>query len=315
MRILIVDDSPDALRLARVRLAKEGVDILCAAAGCEALEVARREKPDLVLLDVDMPGMSGFDVCRAIKADPNLSIIPVIFLSGSGSAEDKVRGLDMGAVDYVTKPFDAFELRARVRAALRTKRLQDLLAERAHIDPLTGLANRRALDERLRQEWARLSRHGGKLSLIMADIDNFKHINDTYGHSIGDVVLQAVAQAVANQCREMDFCARFGGEEFIILVPDESAANAARLAERCQRAIEGIRVETERDTVCPTASFGVCETEPDWTVEKLIEFTDQALYEAKRSGRNTVVVFRKGPEKAEAKLHHHVHACRNERAP
>ena len=124
-------------------------------------------------------------------------------------------------MDYVTKPFDAFELRARVRAALRTKHLQDLLFEHAHIDPLTGLPNRRALMERLQSEWARIERHGGRLSFIMADIDHFKRVNDRYGHHVGDRLLQEVAGAIAGQCRETDLPARYGGEEFAILVPDE----------------------------------------------------------------------------------------------
>ncbi len=127
MKIVVIDDSPDALTLAKARLAKESVDILCADGGRAGLDMIEKESPDLILLDVDMPDMSGFDVCRILKNDTELQTIPIIFLSGSGGPQDKVRGLDLGAVDFVTKPFDAFELRARVRAALRTKRLQDLL--------------------------------------------------------------------------------------------------------------------------------------------------------------------------------------------
>ena len=159
------------------------------------LKAARSEEPDLILLDLDMPDISGFDVCRSLKADAELCMIPVLFLSGSTTPEDKIVGLDLGAVDYVTKPFDAFELRARVRAALRTKHLQDMLFEHAHIDPLTGLPNRRALMERLQQEWARIERHGGRLSFIMADIDDFKSVNDRFGHHVGDKILQKVAGA------------------------------------------------------------------------------------------------------------------------
>lgn len=178
MKLLIVDDDRDALDVAKIRLAKENVAIVCADGGAAGLKAARSEQPDLILLDLDMPDMSGFDVCRALKADAELCMIPVLFLSGSTTAEDKIHGLDLGAVDYVTKPFDAFELRARVRAALRTKHLQDMLFEHAHIDPLTGLPNRRALVERLQREWARIERHGGRLSFIMADIDHFKRVND-----------------------------------------------------------------------------------------------------------------------------------------
>ena len=161
MKILIIDDSADALAVAKTRLAHEGHEILCAGGGREGLETAGRETPDLILLDVDMPDMNGFEVCRRLKENTATFSTPVIFLSGSGGIDDKVKGLDLGAADFVTKPFDAYELRARVRAVLRTKHLQDLLRECALIDPLTELPNRRALDERLRQEWARLLRHGG----------------------------------------------------------------------------------------------------------------------------------------------------------
>ena len=164
-------------------------------------------------------------------------------------------------MDYVTKPFDAFELRARVRAALRTKHLQDLLIEHAHIDPLTGLPNRRALMVRLQQEWARMERHGGTLSFVMADVDHFKRVNDTYGHSIGDRLLQEIAKTIAGQCRTTDLPARYGGEEFAIVVPDEPASSAARLAERCRQEIEKIRVPLKAETIAATASFGVADAQ------------------------------------------------------
>ena len=300
MKILIIDDNPDALAVAKTRLAKEGLDILCAEGGAAGLESARRERPDLILLDVEMPDISGFDVCRALKADADLCMIPVLFLTGSGTADDKVKGLDLGAVDYVTKPFDAFELQARVRAALRTKHLQDLLIEHAHLDPLTGLPNRRALLERLQRQWARLQRHGGKLAFIMADIDHFKRVNDTYGHSIGDRLLQEVAQAIARQCREEDLPARYGGEEFALVVPDEAAASAAHLAERCRQDIAEIRLPLRQRTVQTTASFGVADAAAAPSIETLVQHADQALYQAKTAGRNRVQCYGKdAPEEPE----------------
>ncbi|MCX5683038.1 MAG: diguanylate cyclase, partial [Planctomycetota bacterium] len=220
MKVLIIDDSPEALAVARARLEKEeNLTVSCAEGGQLGLKALKAEKPDLILLDVDMPDISGFDLCKTIKADPELCMIPIVFLTGSSDAQDKIRGLDLGAVDYISKPFDAFELRARVRAALRTKHFQDLLIEYAQIDPLTSLPNRRALRERLAQEWDRLMRHGGRLSFIMVDLDHFKRVNDTYGHSIGDRVLQEAARVLQAQCRKIDLPARYGGEEFGIVVP------------------------------------------------------------------------------------------------
>jgi diguanylate cyclase (GGDEF)-like protein len=288
MKLLIIDDSVDALEVAKTRLAKESLDIFCAEGGIAGLDVARREKPDLILLDLEMPDMCGFDVCRALKADAELCMIPVLFLTGSATAEDKVQGLDLGAVDYITKPFDAFELCARVRAALRTKHLQDLLIEHAHIDPLTGLPNRRALMERLQREWARIQRHKGRMSYIMADIDHFKRVNDKYGHHVGDKMLQGVAQAIGRQCREMDLPARYGGEEFAVVVPDETAAGAARLAERCRQEVAKVCVVVRNEAVRVTASFGVADATGLSSSEALIKRADEALYLAKRAGRNLV---------------------------
>jgi two-component system, cell cycle response regulator len=288
MKILIIDDDPDALEVARSRLAKECVETVCAEGGIAGLEAARREKPDLILLDLEMPDISGFEACRALKSDVELCMIPVLFLSGSSTPEDKVRGLDLGAVDYITKPFDAFELRARVRAALRTKHLQDLLIEHAHIDPLTGLPNRRALTARLQREWARIERHGGQLAFIMADIDDFKRVNDTYGHHVGDKMLQEVARAIAQQCRETDLPARYGGEEFAIIVPGETGANAIHLAERCREEIERLGVKVKNDLVAVTASFGAVDAAGVGSAEALIKQADEALYRAKRAGRNRV---------------------------
>jgi diguanylate cyclase (GGDEF)-like protein len=288
MKVLIIDDDPDALEVAKARLSKEGLDIVCAQGGVPGLKAARTEDPDLILLDLDMPDISGFDVCRSLKADAELCMIPVLFLSGSTTPEDKIIGLDLGAVDYVTKPFDAFELRARVRAALRTKHLQDMLFEHAHIDPLTGLPNRRALMERMQQEWARIERHAGRLSFIMADIDGFKGVNDRYGHHVGDKILQQVAGVLNEQCRENDLPARFGGDELAIVVPGENAAAAVHLAERCRREIARTCIAVRQETVAVTASFGVADLEGVTSLGALMRRADEALYRAKAAGRNQV---------------------------
>ena len=287
-RLLLVDDDVESLAVARRGWLTTGLRFLCATGGRAGIEAAKSQHPDLILLDLDMPDVTGFDVCRALKADPELCMIPVLFLSGSGTSADKVRGLDLGAVDYITKPFDEFELKARVRAAIRTKYLQDLLIEHAHIDPLTGLPNRRALMDRLQMEWARMQRHGGELSFIMADIDYFKWVNDTYGHSIGDKLLQEVARTIARQCRESDLPARYGGEEFAVVVPNEGISGAVRLAERCRREIEKINLPAKGESLRPRASFGVAGADGAASAELLVERADQALYQAKAAGRNRV---------------------------
>ncbi|MDY7010166.1 MAG: diguanylate cyclase [Planctomycetota bacterium] len=290
MKVLLIDDSPDALNIAKARLIKDGLDVICANSGREGLEAARRETPDLILLDVDMPDMSGFDVCRKLKSDAELCMIPVIFLTGSTDSTDKVEGLDLGAVDYVTKPFDAFELNARVRAALRSKHLQDLLIERARIDPLTELWNRRALMDRLEQEQVRIQLRGGSIACIIADLDHFKYVNDNYGHRVGDKILRLVAKGLTDQCRQSDLVARYGGEEFVILVPDEGTEGAATLAERCRRQIENIRLRVGEQEISVTASFGVADMTNLSSSETFIESADAALYRAKHAGRNRVTV-------------------------
>jgi two-component system, cell cycle response regulator len=290
-RLLLVDDDVESLAVARARLADDGIEILYATGGSAGLEAAKSQHPDLILLDLDMPDMSGFDVCRILKADPELRMIPVLFLSGSATSDDKVRGLDLGAVDYITKPFDTCELRARVRSTIRTKELQDLLIEHAHIDPQTGLPNRRALMDRLQMEWARLQRHRGELSFVMADIDYFKRVNDTYGHSVGDKVLQEVARTIAGQCREIDLPARYGGDEFAVVVPNQGISDAVHLAERCRWEIEKVNVPAKDTPIRPTASFGVADAVGVPGAELLLDHADQALYQAKAAGRNRVAVW------------------------
>ncbi len=295
MKVLIIDDSPASLELAKARLSSEGLELVCADGGDAGFAAAQREVPDLILLDIDMPDVGGFEVCQQIKDHPDLSMIPIIFLSGSDASEDKVHGLDLGAVDYVTKPFDAFELRARVRAALRTKHYHDLLARHAAIDPLTELHNRRALFERVDQEWARVSRHGGEMSLIMVDVDYFKTINDTYGHPVGDRLLQEVAAAIAQECRHNDIPARFGGDEFAILCPDTVCGEAAALAQRCLERIAQASVTVRGEQVTTSASLGVADTTGCHSVAEFFEGADGALYEAKQRGRGCVSALRGQP--------------------
>jgi len=273
----------------KARLAKDGLDVISADCGIAGLEAVKHELPDLILLDVSMPDISGFDVCRMLKADPELCMIPVVFLSASGTAEDKVRGLNIGAVDYVTKPFDAFELQARVNAGLRTKYMQDLLTEHANIDPLTGLPSRRAMITRLTEEWARVERHGRSLAFIMTEVDRFDRINDTHGRNTGDRTLQVTSETIALQCRQVDLLARCGDAQFAIILPDEIAEHAAMLAERCHRCISKMHLKVNGEEIWVTASFGVAGADGKTGVKDLTKAACEALHQAKEAGGNCVV--------------------------
>jgi len=288
MKVLIVDDDVDSLAIARLRLKKDGYIIESAGGGEEGLNKAREDIPDLILLDVQMPGRNGYEVCEELKSDPELCNIPIIFLSAADDISEKVKGLDLGAVDYVTKPFDIFELRARVRAALRTKRLQDLLLIYSEVDSLTEIYNRRVLMERLQQEWDRNLRSIGAFSFIMADIDRFKRVNDTYGHPIGDVVLEKIAYILKHSIRSGDIVGRYGGEEFGIIMVNSTAEEACVASGRYRHAIELTVFKSKKEEFSVTVSFGVANSTGMNSVTELVSAADSALYKAKESGRNMV---------------------------
>ena len=290
--ILVIDDSPEIHDLLDVRLRPEGLRVEHALAPAEGLALAARLQPDLILLDVEMPGMGGMEVCSRLKADPLTSMLPVIFLTGAESVDIKVRGFDLGAVDYVTKPFDAAELRARVRAALRTKRFHDMLAARAQLDGLTGLWNRGYFNQRLADEVHAVRRYRRPLSLLLIDVDHFKRLNDGYGHPFGDLVLQRIGEALAACCRATDAACRYGGEEFALILTETPGDGAAVIAERVRQTVEAIELRPRGKVVTVTASLGVADaaTPPadgvsaDWLVKR----ADLALYRAKDLGRNRV---------------------------
>jgi diguanylate cyclase (GGDEF)-like protein len=230
-------------------------------------------------------------VLSQLKADPVTHDIAVIFVSASNETMDRVRGLDLGAVDFVGKPFDVTELRARVRSALRMQRLLRMLSQRAQLDGLTGLWNRAYLDDRLRKEVAGALRHGTPISLILCDLDRFKSLNDTFGHPFGDEVLERAA-SILSSGRAQDVACRYGGEEFAVIVPAALAEEAAGVAERHRARIEQV-AWNERPSVRISASFGVADLtclDGEPTPEKLIAAADAALYRAKTTGRNRVVV-------------------------
>jgi diguanylate cyclase (GGDEF)-like protein len=236
-----------------------------------------------------MPDPDGFEVCRRLKDDPATMNIPIVFLTGIASTEQKIRGLELGALDYIIKPFDPAELRARVRTTLRQKYLLDLLAKKAMIDGLTGLWNRGYFDQQLAAQLALYRRSGHPVSCILGDVDHFKIINDNFGHPTGDEALRAIAQILQASCRLEDILCRYGGEEFAILCPTTEAPKAAVLAERLRESISRLTMSYKRTPIPLTCSFGVADPTccNDCT---LVEAADQALYHAKQSGRNRVLI-------------------------
>ncbi len=287
-KVLIVDDAPAMRALISARLRNEQLDIRSADSGAAGLQMAREWQPDLILLDVNMPDTDGFQVCRELKADPNTWRSQVVFLTGAAATDEKIKGLNVGATDYITKPFEPAELLARVRACLRTKFLLDLLADRAMLDGLTGLWNRTYFDQRLASEIAGALRSGGPLACVMCDLDHFKNMNDTYGHPFGDNVLRQVGAEMVAGCRGNDVVCRYGGEEFVILARGSDGPGTAMLVERIRASIERLEFYHNGTVVKITCSFGVAQANP-MNMHCLVAQADACLYEAKRQGRNRVV--------------------------
>ena len=287
-KLLLIDDCDSVHALLRVRLRDEELEIRSASDGPSGIEVARSWMPDLILLDVDMPEMDGFEVCRQLKADPQTMAASVIFLTGHAASDEKIRGLELGAVDYISKPFDPAELKARVRATLRTKYLVDLLSKKAMIDGLTGLYNRAYFDSRLVNELSQARRSGQPLACLMLDIDRFKSLNDTHGHPFGDEVLRRIAIVLAETVRSEDIVCRYGGEEFGILLPNTSPVAARALAERIRESVAACTLHHNSYEVNVTCSVGVASVQHGDVPPLLVELADQALYQAKHEGRNRV---------------------------
>jgi diguanylate cyclase (GGDEF)-like protein len=290
--VLLVDDSQDVHRLLKARLKYEDIEFLSALSGEEGLALAREKKPALVILDLDMPGTDGFQVLRQLKGDTATVGISVIVLSALHSTQDKVTAFDLGAMDYVTKPFELTELRVRVRSALRLQHLLQMLSQKAQIDGLTGLWNRSYFNSRWTEEEARVTRHGRSLAVAMLDIDHFKSINDTYGHPAGDAVLQEFSRLLQRECRQSDIPCRYGGEEFSVIMPDTAPKDALIFCERVRVSLAAVEwpKHPERRVTISIGVAGVGEGFPIPPEHHLVEFADKALYSAKASGRNRVVL-------------------------
>ena len=291
--VLAIDDSPEIHQLLKFRLRNLDVELAHADCGFDGFDQALAVNPDLILLDVMMPDASGFDICRKLKTTTQTRNIPVIFLTGASDVDQKVLGFDVGAVDYIQKPFDSVELNTRVRAALRTKRFQDRLAQSAMIDGLTGLWNRAHFDQRIHEEVAAALRYDRPMSLIMMDVDKFKNLNDNHGHLFGDEVLQVVGDVLQDSVRTSDWPCRYGGEEFGLILRETDLDGAIILAERIRKEIGSLQLHNKAQLVPVTSSFGVvsstlCMNPCDLSSKWMIGSADRALYAAKEGGRNCV---------------------------
>lgn len=316
MKVLVVDDSPSSLAYHGELVRQMGLEVVAARGGLEALACYRAEVPDFILLDVEMPGLDGFEVARRIRADePPDQWTPIIFLTGLSNEESLSRGIAAGGDDYLNKPVSELVLMSKMSALRRINRIRQTLLERteqlsvanqrlndaneklatmAAIDGLTGIANRRRFDEVLSREWARSMREKTSLSLLIADVDFFKLYNDSYGHQAGDVCLKSVAQAIAHAVmRPGDVAARYGGEEFAVVLANTPLEGARLVAQRALENIQALHMDHKASKVSPyvTASFGVATLNPSPGGEsgKLLGLADRALYEAKERGRARIV--------------------------
>ncbi|MDI3355049.1 diguanylate cyclase [Pseudomonas sp. UYIF39] len=291
-KLLIVDDQPTNIRVLH-ELFRQDCDVFMATSGEQAISVCQTQLPDLILLDVVMEGMDGHEVCRRLKADPATQGIPIIFITAQQQESDEVLGLELGAVDFITKPINTTIVRARVRTHLTLKLQSDLLRSMALMDGLTGVANRRKFNEDILAAWRLCFREQKPLSLILVDVDYFKRYNDRYGHQAGDDCLKSVAQTLSETVRRpYDLVARYGGEEFACVLPNTVLSGAVEIAERMQERVRTLGIEHSASDVdrVVTISLGVATLTPtrDLEFQALIEAADKQLYEAKNAGRARV---------------------------
>jgi diguanylate cyclase (GGDEF)-like protein len=291
--VLLAEDSLVIRAMVRHQLEAQGHRVIEASDGAEAIALCRTSKPDVVLLDIEMPVLDGYGVLEAIKGDPQLALIPIVFLTAREDTESVVRALELGAHDYLRKPFESAELRARVSAALRVKSLQDELQRRneeldrlSRIDALTGLANRRQIVHECARLFAASRRRDEPAGACMVDIDHFKSINDTWGHPAGDAVLVAVAARIQAAIRAEDIVGRWGGEEFLVLLVAGTPETVVLVGERVRAAVAATPIALPDGTeVRVTVSVG-CASARGGGPEELFARADRGLYQAKHAGRN-----------------------------
>ncbi|WP_167726439.1 MULTISPECIES: GGDEF domain-containing response regulator [Cryobacterium] len=293
--VLITDDSLVIRAVVRSHLELEGYTVVEAMEGLDALDRCRQSPPDVILLDIEMPGLDGYEVLAILKADPLLRDLPVVFLTTLTDMKSVLRGLRGGAHDYLKKPFEPAELVARVAAAAHVKKLQDQLRQRnteldllSRTDVLTGLHNRRHLEEELAHHHSRAMRHGDPLSVLLLDIDHFKRVNDGYGHPAGDVVLAVFAERLRQELRDGDVAGRWGGEEFLVVLPRTDLAGALSVANRIRRVVAATPIVAAGVGIAVTVSGG-CASGPLGGSDQLVDVADAQLYAAKAAGRNRIM--------------------------
>lgn len=290
-RILIVDDERININLLNALL-KTDYKIMVATDGEQALKAAMTGKPELILLDIVMPGIDGYEVCRRLKATAATQTIPIIFITAMGEVENEAMGFALGAVDYIAKPFNSAVVKARVGVHMKLKRNGDMLENLASMDSLTEVPNRRAFNQTRKQEWARSLRDGLPISFVMIDIDMFKQYNDNYGHGAGDECLTRIARALSDCVqRPGDLLARYGGEEFAAILINTPEEGALRMAEIFHAAVAALQIPHAFSATAPhvTVSIGIATAipSPSLTADILSEAADNMLYQAKNAGRNT----------------------------
>jgi len=327
--ILIVDDTPANLQILTLMLKEQGYRVRTALNGAMALWVCDRQLPDLILLDIMMPQMDGYELCQQLKNSPLTATIPIIFISALDQARDKVRGFQVGGADYITKPFQAEEVSVRVKYQLllqdmqeqlqqqnlllekqnsqlqeeiqRRKRIEIALTQVVSQDGLTGIANRRHFDRYLKQEWRRAIQEQQYISLILCDVDCFKAYNDTYGHPAGDVSLIKIAKAISRSVKSPgDLVSRYGGEEFVVVLPNTELEGAIKVVGEIQNQVRSLEIPHSTSIASPyiTLSLGVSSSipPPENSAITLVDFADQALYQAKQTGRNQYCIYNQAPD-------------------
>ena len=292
-KVLVIDDGQANLVLLKAHLGSMGLVVLLADKAADGLKLAVDQQPDIILLDIMMPDIDGFEACRRLKTDVRTSSIPVIFVSAKDQSEDKISGLKLGAIDYITKPFNKGELQARISIVLQMIELQERLLLLANTDELTGLANRRHFFEILEREILQAKLRGGSIAVMMFDIDHFKNVNDNYGHLNGDRILQQLGKILNENIYPLDIAVRYGGEEFVILMPGMPVEIAAQRADKLRLIIDKYHWEVSNQPISVTCSVGITVFDGTNAVDpyELIRKADDALYAAKHRGRNCVVSY------------------------